>query len=154
MTSTTGISDLGPVEFVIIGFEGNRFTGDIAPALADLIARDLVRILDLAVISKDADGMVTILEMQELGPEVAAAFVRLEGEVRGLLSENDLDEMAEDLAPGSTAAAILVEHVWSQRFAQAVRGAGGSLLLSERIPPEVIAEARAGLLAAADSGEV
>jgi uncharacterized membrane protein len=151
MTSAMDTAELGPVEFVVIGFEGNRFTGDIAPALVDLIERELVRIIDLAVVSKDADGTVTILEMQELSPEVAAAFVRLEGRVRGLMSEADLDEIAEDLPPGSTAAALLFEHVWSTRLAQAVRGAGGRLLMSERIPPEVVAEARAGLLAAAEN---
>lgn len=140
---------LGPTEFIVVGFAGNRFTGDIAPALAELVETGLVRIIDLAVVSKDADGAVTILEMQELSAEVAAAFVTLEGRVRGLLSEADLDEIAEDLPPASTAAALLVEHVWATRFAVAVRAAGGELVLAERIPHAVITEARAALLAAA-----
>jgi hypothetical protein len=143
--------DLGPVEYIVVGFAGNRFTGDIAPALAELLEAGLIRIIDLAVVSKDAGGTVTILEMQELSPEVAAAFVKLEGSVRGLLSEADLEELADTLAPSSTAAAMLVEHVWATRFASAVRAAGGELILSERIPHAVIAEARASLLAAAAS---
>jgi hypothetical protein len=136
MTGSGGESpDLGPVEY-------------IAPALAELLDAGLIRIIDLAVVSKDADGTVTILEMQELSPEAAAALVKLEGSVRGLLSEADLNELADELAPESTAAAMLVEHVWAARFAVAVRAAGGELILSERIPHAVVAEARASLLAA------
>lgn len=148
--SFEGTDAIGPTEFIVVGFAGNRFTGEIAPALAELVDSGLIRIIDLAVVSKDADGSVTILEMQELSAEVAAAFVQLEGRVRGLLSEADLDEIAEDLPADTTAAALLVEHVWATRFASAVRAAGGELVLSERIPHAVIAEARAALLAAAE----
>ena len=104
--------------------------------------------IDLAVVVKDTDGSVAILEMQELSPEVAAAFVNLEGAVSGLLSEADLDTVAEALEPGNTAAALLFEHVWATRFAEAVRAADGKLVLSERIPHAMVAEARASLLAA------
>jgi uncharacterized membrane protein len=147
MTETS----IGPVEYIVVHFAGNRFTGEIAPALGDLVERGLVRVIDLAVVAKDADGSVAILELQELSPEVAAAFVKLEGAVSGLLSEADLEAVAEALEPGSTAAAMLFEHVWATRFAEAVRAANGTLVLSERIPHAVIAEARASLLAAADA---
>jgi Family of unknown function (DUF6325) len=142
---------IGPVEFLIIGFEGNRFTGDITPALVDLVEMGTVRIIDLAVVSKDADGNATIFEMQELSPEIADAMIKLTGEVSGLLSEADLLGVADDLAPNSTAAALLVEHIWATRFADAVRAANGELVLSERIPGAVIDAARTTLLAAADA---
>jgi uncharacterized membrane protein len=141
--------DLGPIEYIVVGFAGNRFAGDIAPALAELLEAGLIRIADLAVVSKNAGGDVAIMEFQELSPDVAADFTRFEGSVRGLLSEADLDELAGELAPNSTAAAMLVEHVWATRFAAAVRAAGGKLILSERIPHAVVAEARASLRAAA-----
>jgi len=149
MTAPTGTPALGPVEFIVLGFPGNRFTGEIAPALRELLETGTVRIIDMAVIAKDADGTVTVFELQELSPEVAAAFVQLDGEVRGLLSEADLAEIAADLPPGTTAATVLFEHAWATRLAQAVRAAHGELLLAERVPPAVIAEARASLLAAA-----
>jgi len=141
--------DIGPVEFIVLGFDGNRFTGDIAAALTELTDAGLVRIIDLAVVSKDAAGEVTVFEMQELSPEVAEAFVALTGTMSGLLSEADLAEIAEELAPETTAATLLVEHVWATRLAGAVRASGGELILSERIPHAVVAEARAALLAAA-----
>ncbi|MCG2842512.1 DUF6325 family protein [Sandaracinobacter sp. RS1-74] len=144
---------LGPVEFLLLGFEGNRFDGRIAPALADLIGRGFVRLLDLAVVTKDADGEVAILEMQELPDDVAEALKTLTGDIRGLMSEADLLEVSDNLEPSSTVAALLVEHVWSTQFADAVRGAGGELLVAERIPGDLVDQARATLTAIADLTE-
>jgi hypothetical protein len=141
---------IGPVEFILLGFEGNRFTGDIAPALADLVEAGTVRLLDVAIIMKDADGESTILEMQELPHDVADAMRKIVGEVRGLMSEADLIDVAASLEPSSTVAALLVEHVWASRFADAVRGAGGELLVSERIPGAMVDQARETLLAVAE----
>lgn len=140
---------IGPVEFLIIGFAGNKFRGDIAPALVEMVEAGTIRIIDLAVVSKNDDGNATIFEMQELSPDIAEALLTLTGEVSGLLSEEDLLGVAEDLEPNSTAAAILVEHIWATRFAQAVRAADGELLLAERIPGAVIDEVRASLITAA-----
>ena len=140
---------LAPVEFLVLGFRGNRFDGDILPALSELLEGGFVRIIDLAVVSKDAAGNVTIIEAQELSPEVAAGLYALTGEVSGLLSEADLFEAAEDIAPDHTAVTLLIEHLWAGRFARAVRAANGELLLAERIPPAVIEETRALLASAA-----
>jgi hypothetical protein len=140
---------LGPVEFLMLAFDGNRFDGAIAPALAELVADGTIGLLDLAVVMKDADGEVTILEMQELPEDIADALRTLTGDVRGLMSEADLLEVAEALEPSSTVAALLVEHRWASRFAGAVRAAGGELVLAERIPGALVDEARATLAAAA-----
>jgi hypothetical protein len=148
MTGSSAVT-FGPVEYIVIRLEGDGFSGDIVPALTDLLDRDLVRVLDIALVGKDADGTVSILETQELSPEVAAAFLRLEGSASGLLSEADLEELAAPLAPGSAVVALLFEHVWATRFATAVRAANGELMLSERIPHAVMIEAQASLRAAA-----
>lgn len=143
--------DLGPFELLLFSFPRNAFTGAITPALAELLDSGQIRIVDLAVVSRDTDGTATVFEYQELSVEVAAALTQIQGAVSGLLSEGDLNELAEDLEPGSTAAVLLVEHVWATRFAKAVRAAQGHLVLAERIPHAVIAEAREALLAAAES---
>lgn len=142
---------LGPMELIVLGFEGNRFTGEITPALIDLVDRGIVRIIDLAIIVKDEAGDALILEMQDLSAEVATAMTRLAGEITGLMSEADLNELAADMKPNTTVAAFLCEHLWATRFATAVRGAGGTLVLSERIPGDVVDAAHATLLAAADA---
>ena len=139
---------IGPMELIVLGFPGNKFTGDITPALLDLVNRGIVRIIDLAIVIKKADGDIMILEMQDLPADVATAMAQLTGMMSGLLSEADLLELADDLAPDSTVAVFLCEHIWANGFATAVRSAGGSLVMSERIPGAVIDAARDGLLAA------
>ena len=153
MENGMGAASIGPVEFILLGFEGNRFSGDITPALADLVDKGFIRLLDVAVVMKDADGEAIILEMQELPEDVADAMRALVGEVRGLMSEADLLDVADSLEPSSTVAALLVEHLWSHRFADAVRAAGGELLVAERIPGALVDEARATLLAVAGISE-
>ena len=137
------MADLGPIEYIVVGFAGNRFTGDIAPALAELLKAGLVRIVDLAVVTRDADGNVSISEMVELNTEVAAGYVKFECSIGGLLSEADLNELGNGLGPDTSAVAMLVEHLWATRFAAAVRAAGGKLIMSERIPHAVVEEAQA-----------
>jgi hypothetical protein len=90
---------IGPIEYIIVGFPGNQFTGQIAPALADLIDNNTIRILDLVFISKDADGEVTAFEYDEL--EELAAFGDLDGEVGGLIGPDDIAHAAEGLDPNS-----------------------------------------------------
>ena len=142
---------LGPIEYIIVGFEGNRFTGEIIPALNNLLDQGLIRIIDLAVVSKDQQGDVLILEAGELQADVAEALVKLNGELTGLLSEADLILVAEELDNNTTAAAMLFEHVWATEFAQAVRKANGQLLTNVRIPNSVIEDARRTLIEAARS---
>jgi len=137
----------GPVEYIVIRFDSDRFSLDIVPALNELIDQGFVRLIDIAAVARSPDGEISILETQELAPEVVAAFERLTGELSPLLSEADLQELGEELPPGTSAAALLFEHVWAARFAEAVRAADGQLVLAERIPHQVMAEAQASLLA-------
>jgi hypothetical protein len=134
---------IGPVEYVIIGFPGNQFKGDIAPALAKLIESRTVRLLDLLFVGKDPDGNVLIVEFDEL--EELAAFAGLEGEVGGILSTEDVVHVAEALEPNSSAALLLWEDVWATEFAVALREAGGVLLEGARVPYEIVEEIFADL---------
>ena len=99
--------EIGPVEFLIVGFPSNKFSGEIVPALADLVAGGLIHILDLAFMHKDADGTVTTLELVDLDEEDAASYAALEGEAGGVLNPDDLLEAAEKIAPNSSAAMIV-----------------------------------------------
>jgi hypothetical protein len=89
----------GPVEYIVIHFDSDRFGADIVPALNDLLDQGLVRLIDIAAVAKSADGEISIMETQELSPEVAAAFQRLTGELSPLLSEADLQELARASPP-------------------------------------------------------
>jgi len=143
-------SKLGPVEHLIVGFEGNQFKGGIVPALTDLLDKGLIRILDLAVISKDKDGNVLIFEANELTDEVSQALAKLDCSLMGLLTEQDLLQEAETLPLNYTAASMLFENVWAARFAQAIREADGQMLLNTRIPNDVVEEMKLTLIEASD----
>jgi len=135
--------DIGPVEYLIISFPGNKFKGEIAPAIADLVERGTIRILDLAFVSKDVDGSMLALEYDEL--DEAAAFVDIDGDSGGLLSDEDLEMAAEALEPNSSALLIMWEDLWAADLARALRNAGGVLLTGERIPHDIVELAFAGI---------
>ena len=131
--------DIGPVEYLILGFPGNMFTGQIVPELAKLIDSGLVRIIDLTFITKDADGVVQVVEYDAV--EELAAFAGLDAEVGGILTDEDVAYAAEALEPNTSAALLIWEDTWATPFAVAVRNANGVILEGARIPREIIEEA-------------
>jgi hypothetical protein len=134
---------IGPVEYLILGFPGNNFTGEIVPELAKLIDSGLVRIIDLTFISKDAAGEVEVVDYDAV--EELAAFAGLEGEVGGILRDEDIAYAAMSLEPNSSAALLIWEDTWAAPFAAAVRKANGVILEGARIPREIIEQAVSAL---------
>jgi hypothetical protein len=134
---------IGPIEYIVVGFPGNQFNGEIAPALADLVDSDTIRILDLVFISKDGEGDVTAFEYDEL--EELAAFGDLDGEVGGLIGPDDIAHAAEGLEPNSSAALLIWEDKWAIPVVEAMRSSGGVLLEGGRVPHDLAEEAFAGL---------
>ena len=139
------MASMGPVEYVLIAFPGNRFKGEIVPAVAELVDNEIVRIIDVAFIKKDASGNTTMFEYDVLDDVLAFGFADVDGEAGGVLNDEDLQLAAEGLEPDSSAALIVWEHRWAARVAQAIRDAGGRLIAGERIPDEVVEEALADL---------
>ena len=135
--------NIGPVEYLILGFPGNQFTGQIVPELAKLIDGGLVRIIDLTFIMKDAAGDVTVVEFDAV--EELAAFAGLDAEVGGILTDEDVAHAALSLEPNSSAALLIWEDTWAAPFAAAVRNANGVILEGARIPREIIEEAMGAL---------
>jgi hypothetical protein len=136
------MDEIGPVDYAIVAFPGNRFKGEIGPALSDLVESGTIRIIDIAFVGKDANGDTVALELTELDPEVQASLDSAGIEVGGLLNEDDLESTAEELDPDSSAALIVWENVWARRVTQAMRDAGGVLVAFERLPHEVVQAAR------------
>jgi len=134
---------LGPVELAVIGFPGSQFSGEIAPAVADLVASGTVSILDLLFITRDDDGTVAGFELSEVDDEIAGPYLELEGEAGALLSEEDMQAIGELLEPGSSALAIVWENTWARAFVTAVRNSQGVLLAHDRMDAETVAEALA-----------
>jgi hypothetical protein len=129
---------IGPVEYLVVAFPGNKFKGEIVPALQELEQSGTVHILDLAFVRKDADGSLLTLELADLADDESAPFDLVDGEVGGLMSQDDLLLAAEMLPENSSAALLVWENTWAARFTQAVRNAGGQVLANERIPHDAV----------------
>jgi hypothetical protein len=136
------MEEIGPVDYAIVAFPGNRFRGEIAPAIADLVEAGTIRVIDIAFVGKDQDGNAVAMELTELDPDVQASLDKLGIEVGGLFNEDDLMDAAAGLEPNSSAAFLLWENVWARNVAQAMRDAGGELVAFERLPHEVVQSAR------------
>jgi hypothetical protein len=128
---------IGPVEYLIIEFPGNQFKGEIVPALADLIDSKTIRLIDVAFMTKDADGNVLWDEYDAGEDGDGFGFAALDGEA-GLLSEEDVLIAAAALAPNSSAALLVWEDLWATPFAVAVRNAGGQIIDGARLPHELV----------------
>ena len=129
---------LGAVDWIVVEFPGSRFNGQIAPALLDLVERDLVRVLDLLVLKKDDDGSLEAFELSDLDEGEIGGFREYESELAMLLSEEDVTSLAAAIEPGSSAAVLIWENTWAAPFASAVRRSGGQLVASGRIPIQAL----------------
>jgi hypothetical protein len=132
---------LGPVQYVLVEFPGSRFNGRIAPALADLVGRGLIRILELMVVRKDEDGTVSSFDVLDLDPDEIGELGALAAGTLGLVLEEDVLAAAEALEPGTTAGLLVWEDLWAIPLTKAIRGSGGELVASGRIPVQDLIEA-------------
>jgi uncharacterized membrane protein len=130
--------DIGPIEILVVGFPGNQFTGEVAPALAELVETGLIRVIDLVFVAKDSDGSVVGVELSDLDETISAAYQPHVEEPSGLLSEEDIQDLGAELEPNSSAAILVFENVWATKFRDAVLNSGGQLVSSIRIPKEVV----------------
>ena len=137
--------EMGPIDYLLVEWPGRQPNGEVAPHLVDLVDRGVIRILDLAFVAKDEDGSVAGLELADLG-DGAAELEVFAGASSGLLGEDDLEQAAGALEPGTSAALLVYENTWAAPFAAAVRRSGGQLVASGRIPVDDV-------LAALDAAE-
>jgi hypothetical protein len=138
---------LGPVDFFAVKFPGNQFRGEIVPALKELVDNGTIQIIDLTFARKNADGDVEVVEMHDLDEESYQLYESLVSDVNGMLSEEDVDLIADTLEPNSSAALMLFENSWARRFVEGLQNAQAEVVISERVPRVVINE----LMAAAQS---
>lgn len=132
---------LGPIEVIVAGFPGNRFNGKIMPALQSLVDRDIVSVVDGLLIMKDDEGVITFVELEEIDAnDDAAALAGLLDQTDGLLSDEDVEELAMTLEPNSSAAALVLEHTWAKPLRDAIVDSGGVLIANFRVPGLVVQE--------------
>jgi hypothetical protein len=165
---------VGPLQLLIVGFETlDRLRGDIARELRDLRGRGLVRVLDARLVSRDAEGALTEVDLNQLIGEPVLSAERPAAHLLGLngaghldaggrfepeafhatagFAVEDLRRLTDAIPNGEHAAVVLVEHVWARRLRQSIREAGGLLLAQGMLTPEVVMIAGAELQARADA---
>jgi hypothetical protein len=128
--------ELGPVDYFVVEFPGNKMTGEGLPLLVDLVDRGIVRILDLEFIRKDTDGRVTAFEITDLDGDGQLDLAVFDGAFSGLLDQEDLASAAALIEPGSSAGIVVFENRWAAPFIGALRRGGAQLVASGRIPVE------------------
>ncbi|MEU2235838.1 DUF6325 family protein [Streptomyces vietnamensis] len=130
--------DMGPVDYLVIEFPGNRMTGKGLPLLLDLVDRGIIRILDLSFVRKDADGSVVGLELGDFDADGELDLAVFEGSSSGLLGQDDLDEAGAALEPGNSAGIIVYENLWAAPLARELRRGGAQLVAGGRIPVQAL----------------
>jgi uncharacterized membrane protein len=150
---------IGPVQLVVLGFEHGEFTGEIAAELARLRNHDVIRLVDLLLVSKDESGEVTALETSDLTKDEAMEFGAtvgaligfgaageqgaVEGAVEGaaaledrrVFDEDEVWYVTDSIPNGSSAAIALLEHRWAIPLRDAVQRSGGAMLDESWVHP-------------------
>ena len=131
--------ELGPIDIVVIAYApGSPMTGDAVPLLMDLVERGIIRVLDAMFVSKDEDGKYSGFEAKDLDDKGVGDYRLFEGASSGLLGQEDLEDAAAALEPGTVAAVLVWENRWAAPVASALRRSGGQLVASGRIPVQAI----------------
>ncbi len=144
---TDDLDEMGPIDYIVVEFPGNRMTGEGLPLLVDLHDRGIIRILDLLFIRKETDGRVTGMAIADLDSDGELDLAVFEGASSGMLGTEDVEDAGSVLNPGSSAGILVYENVWAAPLAAAVRRGGGQLVASGRIHVQAA-------LAALDAAEV
>jgi len=131
---------LGPLEYLVVGFEGDRFTGQILAELHAAREKGIIRIVDLLVLKKDGQGNVTALELSDLSKEEAAELGPLGGNLLGLFAQDDIEQAAATLPNKSAAALLLIEQTWAIGLRDAIKHAGGVRIAGGLVAPDVLQE--------------
>jgi hypothetical protein len=132
------LEEMGPIDYVVMEWSGEEpLTGEVMPLLLDLVDRGIIRILDIAFLGKDEDGTVGTLDLTELAQR-DEGLAGLEGASSGLLGQDDLEEAAAAMEPGTVAGVLVWENRWAAPVAVALRRSNGQLVASGRIPVQAI----------------
>jgi Family of unknown function (DUF6325) len=138
MIMTESLDELGPVDYVVVEFPAgaSNFTGEMAAELRKLVESKTIRVIDVLILTKDADGSVEATELSDV--DELGELETIEAELAELLAADDVAQLAVAMEPGSTAGVLIWENLWAAPFASAARRSGGQLIADGRIPLQAI----------------
>jgi uncharacterized membrane protein len=126
----------GPVEFVLVGFEGDRPGEPVIEAIRDIVDAGAIRLLDLVVVTHSEDDTITAVEIEDVADDYGLGTVELEAS--GLAADQDIQQFAAEIPPGTSAALAVVELLWAKRLAEKLADAHGFVIHSDRIPAPIV----------------
>jgi Family of unknown function (DUF6325) len=126
--------DLGPIDYLAIEFPQAKMTGEGLSALVDLVDSGTIRILDLRFVMRQEDGSVTAVAIADLDGDGTLDLAVFDGVESGLLGDDDLEDAASLIEPGTVVGLLLYENTWAGPFVSAMRRAGADVIASGRIP--------------------
>lgn len=129
---------MGPVDYLVLEFPGNRMTGQGLPMLLDLVDRGIIRILDLAFVTKGTDGSIAGIAITDLDADGELDVAVFEGARSGLVDDDDLAEAGSVLEPGNSAGVLVYENLWAAPLARELRRGGAQLVASGRVPVQAL----------------
>jgi uncharacterized membrane protein len=159
----------GPMQMFAIVFPGNKFTGEIVPAINDAREKGLIRMIDYLFVSKDENGTITAVKGTDLGKKEVKQLNSVIGALLGLgaggiegakigaeegarfgerdlgLSKRDVRDIVDNIPNNNSALLMIVEHLWAKNIKQALVNSGGIMLAQGMLTPEVVVEIGAAL---------
>lgn len=133
----TDITEMGPVDYLVIEWTGKQPDGSALPHLIDLVDKGIVRIIDMVFVAKAESGEFAVVEVNELG----ATFAEFDGVRSGVIGDDDIEEAMSAVEPGTSAAILVWENRWAAPFATALRKNGAQLVATGRIPVQALVAA-------------
>jgi hypothetical protein len=130
----------GPIDYIIVSFDGNKFDGSILKAIADASEKGIIDVLALSIISSDDAGNISALDIANLGDGYLAEFSEAHISKDNPVTQEDLDEVGDLLEPNTTAGLLVVEQLWAKPLKEAIIKANGTLIAEGRIHPDAAAE--------------
>lgn len=144
---------LGPLEYMVLGCAGNQFTSEIVPQLNALQEKGFLRVVDVLLVRKHADDSVTALEVGDLEDDERAAFGSMQQSLMGLITPQDIITLSSTLPVDTSAAIVLLEHLWLRQMEEAVQRANGVIYLGGMIPPSTLQQVEQELVAAQEQSQ-
>jgi hypothetical protein len=136
---------LGPLEYIVIGFEGTHFDGSVAHEIGKVVENGTIRIVDAVMLAKNAGGDLAVVEIDAKDDPRFETLAPLLKDRLGLFTAEDLAAIAVSMPSDTAALVILFEHHWAVSIKEALQAANGTLIGRAVIPPEVLEEVAAEL---------
>ena len=130
----------GPIDYIVVGVEGNNFDGSILSALTDAIDKGIIRLVDFAIVMRDEEDNVTKVSVADTGNELVMGFAEQYMPQEKLINDDDVEEVADLIEKNCAAGLLVIEQLWAKPLKEALINANGVLLAEGRIHPEAAEE--------------